>query len=451
MKHGIVAALLVGAVSLAWGPAQPLAAAELAAQDVAIEGRKLLDGRITSLSSRGESAPAPLPTRVTAEFDNLNLVEAAKKLSEALGTQVTVSERGEDPKPGAGQDSEPRLDYERRVRLTWKDVPVGEALREFCRKYGCLLARDGGSLRVYAGWMPGGPVQKAGSFAIEINRITFSDYRSSGDEPADLTLRRALGLQFCIRGAPEEMPYIQGLENVRVLDQNGRDVLDSGGAGGGFGLPNRTLPNIFPDERLQSLSFEWPYPTPQRLRLVEGDLVLHQTVKRSTVEVAIPEGGKTRAAVPLGEGQLQFAQATFQDGNFHTLVQVLQPPNVDLQVAGTPARLTLMLEDGTQAFATGSMTSWGVDNGWINGYVTINARDLKSRPVKVLWDMLWKSEATRRVHFRFDNYPTQISKGSGQWSVVSGQSPAKNRPRSTKRPAPKAQGRMPKAGGGRKG
>lgn len=361
----------------------------------------------SQLSSAGTPAPPPAAglaaRKVSAEWQNLTLPQAAAKLSELLGTTVSIPEPPQN-RPLPIDSQAPVLDLKRTASFSWKEVSAPDALREFCRKFGCSLVRDyRGELVLSPVPLAAGPVARLEGYEIELGRILFSDYRATGDDIEDLSLRRTLSLQFALRAVAGDLVLLQGLENLRVLDQDGHDVLEPATpAATPYG---RISPSAFPDERLQSVSFEWPYPTPHRLRLVEGELVLHVNARRTPVEVQLPKEG-SQAPVPFGDGQLQFTQLRSQGESFSAMAYVTQPPNVDFQ--GAAGSLVLLLEDGTRVPASLTGNSPGLSDGWVTGYMGINAAGLKSRPVKLLWTLVVRSEATRRFRFRFTDFPGQL-------------------------------------------
>lgn len=358
----------------------------------------------------GDPGPRLLPEvmapRVTGSIENLDLTAGAERLSQLSGVTIAVPSPPKEAAAGSADSTEPVLDYSRRARLTWKDTPTANALRDFCRAYGCSLARNyRGTLAVAPGVLPAGPVVQADGYAVELNRVSYSDYRSTGEAPEDLTVRRLLTLVVGIRAETGDTLAVAGIENLRALDQDGRDVLDQTPDSALPSPGGRTLPGPFPDQRLQTVSFEWPYPRPYRLKLIEGDLVLYRSIRRSAPEVKLPHDDEPQAVATLGEGQVQFSQVRNQVGTFSAMLHVTQPANVEFAALGGPTPLGLVLEDGSRVSASAYMNSWGFNDGWLTGYVSLSATGLKSRPVQLVWPLATRSETTRRVHFRFENYP----------------------------------------------
>src|SRR5262249_8544063 len=148
-----------------------------------------LAGALAAIAAAGApAAPAAAPDpgkaaapaaecnpRLTADLTDLTLPEAAEKLARLCGLVISVPDPERDPKPGA--PAGPRLDVQRRARLSWTGVPLSDALRDFCRTYGCSLLRGfSGGMTVIPGSLPSGPSASLEGFSMEVTRVGFSDY-----------------------------------------------------------------------------------------------------------------------------------------------------------------------------------------------------------------------------------------------------------------------------------
>ncbi|MFN3649588.1 MAG: hypothetical protein ACK47B_08395 [Armatimonadota bacterium] len=381
-----------------------LPAAVAAARLPVISGTvNLRDVRVIQAGSLADRArgPAALPQRISAELREVTVREAAETLGSLIGVGVDVP-----APPTAREDGLPVLDYERRATLSWKDAPLAQALREFCAAYGCSLARDyRGSYNVLPEPLPSGPELKLEGFVLSVRRIQFGDYRSTGEAPDDNQTRRALHLEFGLRAVDAEMASLYGLNHVRVVDQSGRDRLDPSDPALNPTPAGRTEIGPFPDERIQRVVLEWPYPTPHRLRKIEGDLVLYQAVRRRKVVVPIPAANERPETIRTQELQFGYSQVSHGPESFQALVQVVHPPTAELLLSGSAPPVTLELEDGTTATARTLINSWGFSEGVLTGYVTVNAGRLPSRPVRMVWDVAFRSQVTRKVRFQWESYP----------------------------------------------
>jgi hypothetical protein len=358
--------------------------------------------------------------RITADLDNLTVREAARKLATILGGYFSAR----DPAMMAHLASShpdwfryctaPALDYTRRARLSWRDVPLGTALRQLCRAYDCNLHQDHlGTYWVLPGPFATGPEVRAGGYSIELRHVGFLDARSSGDSPEDVTGLRRLDLQFVIRSEMGDPAAIYGLENVRVVDQDRRDVLEPVERPGVLGLCN---PSPFPDERLQSVSFDWPYPNPQRLWTIEADLVLYRHAHLTRIEMPIPEQSHTLVTRNVDGVAAELFLRHLHISEASLTVRFLPPPGVWLQYAGTAPQARLVLKDGTrQRFWVGSTSCaptdiWKPDTS--NDCPSVVVRLLKSEPAKIILDLVQVSEPDRRLHFRFTDYPMVLGSAS---------------------------------------
>ncbi len=348
---------------------------------------------------------APPVDQITGSIPNLDLINAVVLLGKLSGLTVSVPPRPDSPPPvGNGAV---RLDYDRRATLNWDKKPLSDALREFCRAYGCGLMRDyRGGLTVTPGPLPSGPVARVPGFQIEVSRIQFSDSRTSGEEAADNPPRRVLQISLLVRTTGGDMGTILTIENVRILDQAGRDVLDLG-SGGSIGPTGRTVQTAFPDERQQTFTFDWPYPNPSQLKVIEGDLLVCRSVRRTSLEIPLT-AETNRSTVNFGDAQLQFSTLQVRDDSINASLQVVQPPTLDLQTGNGQTPVSAVFSDGTRRPLLASINYWNVQDGWMSGYASIQGSGLPSAPVKLIWDALLKSEATRRHHFRFSAFPGQI-------------------------------------------
>jgi len=348
-------------------------------------------------------APELLPPALSAQLEDLRLPEAAARLSTLLGAPVRLAE--EDPTADA-----PRLDRDRRARLTWTNVPTGDALREFCRAYGCRLgysAPEG--YTVLPGPLPAGPSLTVNGFRLEITHLGFADGRILGESAADLTVRRTLDLGFAVRAPGAEVERVCCLENVRVVDSHGRDVRNRALDPGAAPVLRPLTTGPFPDERLQAVSLNWPYPAPQRLQTIEGELVLYRSVRPARVEIPLPRAGEAAAPRDVGDVQLQVLQAQTTENGLRVAARFLCPDAVHLQLAEHRPAVTALLEDGTRAALRVETSSWRHGPGVRRIEQTLTGVGLRSRPVKVAWDLLLKSEPDRRTPFRFTDYPAAFS------------------------------------------
>jgi hypothetical protein len=269
-----------------------------------------------------------------------------------------------------------------------------------------LLAGAGGRAQAPA------PVQQLAGYELRIARLSFSDERSLGEDPADLEVRRSLHLSFSIRApgvgaGPADPERIRGVENVRIEDQNGRDVL-APSLNEVFGPDRPAAPGTSAQERVQQVALEWPYPAPERIRLITGELVLYRTARRASVELGLPRDDAPTQR-DLGECQLQIQQVRRRGKKLEVMVRFLYPPGVQPQTATLEPPAVAILEDGTRLPMRALSTSWPVVDGLRTTQQLLTADGVTARPTKLAWNLVVKSDPSRRIPFRFTDYPGTLA------------------------------------------
>ncbi len=367
--------------------------------------------------------------RLTGTLPNLNLPDAAARLSALMDLEVVLpepeepdlEEGEEDPQAPGASLAPARFDLTQRATLAWKDAPLGEALRQFCRAYGCRLdwgGQPGGSLFLTPGVLPKGPVARVPGFSVEVAAIHYHDERTAEETGIDPEVERGLELQLSVRADSGDPAPIYGFHNVRVVDDQNRDALEAEGEPDGFGLSSAASPSPFPDERVRSVPFAWPYPAPHRLHRIEGDLLLYSRIRRMPLDLRLPKPGEMGEMRKAGPFRIEFQQSTFEAGTAALGLHVNIPPGVTLQPAGQLPRATLILEDGSRVpallFRTDS-GDLGDGSRWHYQTLELEKGGLKTRPVRLQVDMLVKSDPDRKLPFRFTDYPAVITpRGTGQ-------------------------------------
>lgn len=365
-------------------------------------------------AARGQNAPLPRPPAgvepapfpgVTAELQNLTLREAADKVAPLVGLPLELP----DP-PGTERQAGEGLDYSRRARFSWKGAPLAQVLRDFCRAYGCHLewGEDGAGYAVRPGALPSGPQCRLNGYAVEVTLLTFDDDRSQEESSAALLVTRNLGVEFAIRAASGDPSAIQGLENVRVVDDQGRDATGSADDPASDGREEQTAESPFPDEQRGYYQFDWPYPVPHRLRWIEGDVVLYRRVQRAVVEIPVPEANQPSVGRSVGEVQVRLVSFTPGGPATQYSVHVTSPPGLDVAFAGGMPQAALVLKDGTRVPAVVREDGMGSTDGNLTAEYLLSVPEAKEKPAKVALNLVMRSDPSRRLHFRFDNYPQAL-------------------------------------------
>ncbi len=366
-----------------------------------------------------QAAPRlPASPRISAELRDLAIEDAAARLESILRVKVHVPPRlpaGGDaapsrlavapPVPGNAPDL---LDYERRGSFSWKDVPVADALREFCRHYRCSLGMDyRGNLTVSPIPLATGPTASAGDYQVRVEALNYTDSRSV-DALGEFTARRNLSLQFAIRAVSAHVARIHSLENIRVEDQAGRDVLEKPAPGQ---LPGPAAPRAFPDERGQTVRLEWPYPRPERLRLIEGDLLLYRRVSLQQVEIAVPAPGQISDIVESGDVHCQLVQVDSSAEGLRVTLRLMCPAEMGVLLNAFPATAEIVLPKGQRVPMVVTGMGWGMSEGWKSMDFSLAVAGQKDVQGKLRLRFLRQERPDRRVHFRLTDFPYPLSPG----------------------------------------
>lgn len=345
----------------------------------------------------------PAPQRISAELRDLTLAEAATRLGSVLGVRIHVPPPVAATPAGSAPGSP---DYDRKRSFSWRDTPLADALRQFCRDYGCSLGVDyRGNLTVLPVPLATGPVATVAGYQVQVESLNYSDSRSFNDL-GEFTARRFLSLQFTLRAASDHAARIYALENVRVEDQAGRDVLDKAGRSQPL---TPAAPRAFPDERGQNVRLEWPYPRPERLRLIEGDLVLYRRVSPQQVEFDLPAPGQTSEIKEIGDVHCQLVQVDASTEGFRTTLRVMCPAAMGVLLNGVPSAAEFVLPDGKRVPAAVTGMGWGMSQGWksMDFFLYVNGRaDLRGR-LKLRF--IRQEDPERRLHFRITDFPYPLS------------------------------------------
>ena len=383
------------------------------------------------LPADGPTAPAVDPDAlppVTLELKDVGIIETASRVGAALKTDLTLPP---PPKPDTPESK--KLDYSARRSFSWHDSPPAKVLRDVCRAFSCRVTQDGnGGFRLEPGSMNAGPEWRGGGFALTLDQITLKDVRTVSGTPGELTVSRVMQLDFNLRSQSGDLSALYGLENVRVLDQEKRDVLDDGAAA--QGTPYRHLPGLLPDERRQSFSFQWPYPNPRRFAKLEGDLTLFRNLRKTRIELRIPHPDEPFPVVNTEGCEFQFLQVQPLEEGVQGTLRIGFPLDAALEIGSSSAAAELA--DGTKVPARLEFGGYWVTGGsrvMQQGYSVTEAR---SRPVKLFFDVLVKSQPDKRTHFVFNNYPIEIDPRIAAPKPASNPAPAKQPP-AKKAPAKK--------------
>lgn len=384
----------------------------------------LVLGTVSAAVAGAAQAPAPTPlpaaTRVTLTLETATLPEAAAALSRAIHLPVLVPE-------------EVAAKYvSRRARLTLTNASLSHALREFGRVFDCTVTwgvlpeAPGCGFHVQPGPAPGGPEFRLPGYRVAVLDLTFKDQRSFDEDSTAVFPDRSLGLHLSARAENGDIAPIESLDNIRVVDQDGRDALarpDDRDGDEPEGEPDTTLP----DEQPQQFLAEWPYPAPHRLKLIEGELVLYRKVRRATLRLPIPAEGGTPTTVRFGDARAQLAEDV--PGRRY-LLRITHAADETLAFAGEFPFLAAAMPDGTQLPLDGSVMGRTVQTEGVVEEIWIPSERTATRPTQLVARVALRSEPGRRLRFRIEDFPATLAppEAPGAASDPSSRPPAKRAP-----------------------
>lgn len=372
-----------------------------------IRGRPLIAALpfVAALSAapRAPAAPAPgavstAARRVTLHLDQATLAEAAARVAEATGMPLRLSGPGGD-EPG---DEDPAPDPTRRASLDLREMPVPDALRAFCRAFDCVLtALPAGGCLVAAGPYPSGPVIRTPELEISLDEVSFDDLRTQQEPGEEVDVNRDLTLHLSLRVPGGDGARVRGVRRLRVVDQAGRDRLLSVPAPA---VGVRVRPGPFSDTRHAEISLTWPYPTPQRLRLIEGETVLFGGATRLVVDLPVPTAGAVPVELGWGTGQLALREPG--SGRFGATLSLTHPAGIALSLPGPEEPATMLLPGGTRVplFAFLHSTPSG---GELRTTMTLGSEaPFPAAPERLRLVVVLGSPPERSVPFRFQEVTT---------------------------------------------
>lgn len=368
-----------------------------------------LGARMTAAQAPPPVTPLPTAARFTLALEEATLPEAVAALSRAIRLPMVLS--AEVAKQSAT----------RRARLAITNATLSRALREFGRVFDCTLSWEplpdapGCGFRVLPGPAPGGPEFRLPGYRVAVLGLTFTDQRSFDEDSAAIFTERSLGLSLSARAENGDIAPIESLDNIRVVDQNGRDALATAHDRDGD-EPETEVDTTLPDEQPQQFVADWPYPAPHRLKLIEGELVLYRKVRRTTLRLPIPEPGALPSSVRFGDARAQLLEDT--PGRRY-LLRVTHSPGItggrdlrsaqELTFAGEFPFFSAMMPDGTPVPLNGSFMGRTVQTEGIVEEIAVPAVESSVRPTHLVVRLALRSELGRRLRFRIENFPAILA------------------------------------------
>jgi hypothetical protein len=347
-----------------------------------------------------------LKRRVTAEIENATVEAAAEKLSSVLGGRVRLH--------GAltASSRDFFLDRDRRASLAWKDAPIGQVVRDFCRAYHCRLSvYDEESYGLWPWHAPLGPVHRSGGYRFEVVRAV----REVNSVELSLSVSSETG----------DAAAVGRLERLRIVDEEGRAAEQP--ARDATEFFSSQFQGDYPDERVLGASIRCPAAAPPRLRLVEGTVQLFRRVQRLEFEVPFPAPGEAETIAEAGAIRVRVRHVAFRTGRgprgpgagddpggFKANVWVTGPPELSVEVAGKPAFGEAVFADGSRALVDARavyLDGYGErppDGGHshVRGDV-FSTSGPDRRPVRLVLPLVVRSEPRDSLSFRIENVATE--------------------------------------------
>ncbi|MFN3648334.1 MAG: hypothetical protein ACK47B_02035 [Armatimonadota bacterium] len=373
----------------------------------------------------GVGAAAAEAARLGIRVENATAPEAIRRLSEASGVRLTL--------PAYAQPlGMPQGALAERASFDWSAATFNRALRELCARYGLRPQRRGPVYQL----MPGGfaeegpPLKPFGLVVrdgVRFYMVSTAIHQSRSRNLAGVGGNRdssgTLTLHFAAELGELDRDQVYGLANVVARDDTGQVLARQGE----FRSPPSFFEAGFPDRWSGSVSLPGPDPRARRLTWVEGELLVHRTVRRSTVELELPESGKAvrkqigetlvvvsgygppspeELPVPPGEEDLPQIRRRPSSGERTIRLRVFAPAGPRSEFMEAASNPLLAGASGELYPSSGHSWGGGGDGDWQFGEGTISFRLAEGdRPAKLIWDTLERSEPVPLLTFRIPNVP----------------------------------------------
>ena len=330
--------------------------------------------------------------RVTLTMENATLHTALRGLSAQTGYLFTGQ-------GGLGQPGYREQASARRVRLDWKDVPLGKALRELQNSFQVAFAPAGATdLWVRSGMEYRRAEAEGAEVAVSLPRIQQSElFRTVGGRDAGAPDRR-LTLALSIRAVNGDVDTLGNLTRLALVDDSGRTQPLS--------LEGVTLLPRLPDERrVSDISTSWNGTDVTRLRRLEGEIQVFDQVRELRVPIPLP-APNTAPTLPLEatvEGMRVRVLALAWAGSRMSGRVRLEwaKDGAMVPVENMPVRLLARLENGDSLRAP-SLDPTPVDPA--SGVAELHvARELPGRAKSLELLVAVRGREARSVPFRLEN------------------------------------------------
>ncbi len=298
-------------------------------------------------------APASAAPRVTLTMESASFHEIIRKLHELTSFTFTSAD-------GAGHRAFQDQPNARRVRVDWKEVPLGLVLRDLCSRFGQNVVSNGDNgFWFQAGLLPTRAEVVSGGIAFSLGAIQQLDQTAIVPGGPAPRFQRTLQLSLLCRALDGEGDVIGGLRRIALVDEGGKSR-----------QPTAVLPaqdwSALPDERSRPITVHWEGEHARRLQRIEGELLAYSRLEEH--RWTVPLAGSSPPAVPLQKelgpvsasiGVLRIAGRSLQ-----TEIQLNWPADADVTVRGLAAvRVFVRLENGQYQRLHGTVNAGEAPSG----------------------------------------------------------------------------------------
>jgi hypothetical protein len=334
-------------------------------------------------------APAFAGPRVTVRSENASLHQILRSLYDATGLQF----RSQD---GAGEEGYKEPAGARRIKVDWKEAPLGLVVREVCAAFDLTpLSLGDGGYWFRPGVLPKRTEVTADGVAFSVSHISQSESLSFTPGQEKPATQRSLSLRVNCRAEGGDGDIIGPLTRLTLTDENGKAQearLSTSSYEGSYGLP---------DERVRSIYLQWAGEHAKRLQRIEGEVALYERAEERRFVLPFP----AKEPVPdqqQGPIRLKVAKLNVVDRRTEARFRLEWPADTDVPLYGASSvRVLLRLEGGKTQRVYGGIGS-GTEDGVKYAQFDYNVQfDATPTAMEVLVPV--RTGNGRKVAFRIEN------------------------------------------------
>lgn len=356
--------------------------------------RRFALGALVMAAALGVS-PAAASPRVTLAMESATFHEVIRKLQELTSFTFTSAD-------GAGHRAFQDPPNARRIRVEWKDMPLGLVLRDLCGRFGQNVVSNGDN----GFWFQPGALAKrkevlSGGIAFSLGAIQQLDQTAVVPGGAAPRFQRTLHLSLICRALDGEGDVISGLKRMVLVDEGGKSH-----------QPTAVLPAqdwaALPDERSRPITVHWQGEHARRLQRIEGELNAYSRLDEH--RWTVPLEGSSPPVAPLekelGPVSARIGVLRVAGRSVQTEIRLEWPDDADVTVRGPAAvRVFVKLDNGKYQRLHGAVKSGEVPSGAAESR-TLSMELLgqcESSPVALEVRVPVRAGPMRAIPFRLEN------------------------------------------------